>query len=65
MKIETFYWAISNDGKIHSQFYALSEYDEARRKLVNMARANPGLKFHLMKRVTSCISSDLSFEDSE
>lgn len=65
MKVETFYWIISDDNKIHSQKYAQHEIQPARMKLVDLAKANQGSKFHLMRRVTSVLVGDMFYEDSE
>jgi hypothetical protein len=65
MRVETFYWIISDDAKIHSVKYAYGKVIDCQKKILILAKANPGMKFHMMKRVSSVIACDLQFEDSE
>lgn len=65
MRVETFYHIANDIGKIEAGKYAQVEYEIAKKKLVEIARANPGKTYHLMKRVTSVTANDLIWEDFE
>ena len=64
MRVETFYFIVDEAFKMTSTIYAQSEILVGRSELTKVARNNPGKKFHLVKRVSSCKSNDLVFEDS-
>jgi len=65
MKVETFYTINNDKGNVFAGNYSAGELQLAKKKLGEMAKANPGEKFHLMKRICSAISSDITWEDSE
>lgn len=65
MRKETFYWIVNDEENNSSIRYSQVEIDKARNELQRIAIINPGKKFHLMKRVSSVVANDLTFEGSE
>lgn len=64
MKVDTFYIIMSEDGNYRSIYYPAKDYNSARDHAIDMARTNLGKKYHILKRVTSVKSQDLTWEDS-